>query len=251
MFEKLFISSYVFVFFPLFYQKLKKMKNKVLFLLFGALFVAAVSMLISCDSKKEVKKVGPYELTEVNGKFGLNDSLGQIVLVPEFDNVEWNSDWGAVLADNESLITVVVNGSVVADALKVSGFEPIDGTDYVYILTDDGIRLWKKKTSFVLGPFMDICLIDDIVFMNTDGKWGAATINQKGLAPRMFDKIYVVKNDKTFAILVKNAKGWEMFNSGGVTDGLRYNTSSKVLEKQIKALNIAEDVAVVRVDWNL
>lgn len=234
------------------------MKKKVLFsLMLGAFFIAAVSVFTSCDSKKEAVKIGPYEQTEQGGKFGVKDADGRVVLSPEYDKLEWRADWDALIADKGDLVTLVVNGSIVADGIDVSSFEAVTGTDYVYIKSFSGssegsaVRLWKTKSSYLIGPFNDIKLIDDIVFLNTDGLWGAATLDHAGLAPRKYENVIIVKTDKARAVLVKDAKGWAMYDKDGVTDGVRYDTPSKVLEKQIKQLGVDGEIAVVNVNWKL
>jgi len=234
------------------------MKKRVLFsLMLGAMVIALASVFCSCDSKKEAVKVGPYEQTEVNGKFGIKDADGHVVLAPEYDKLEWRADWDALIADKGDLSTIVVNGSVVLDGVDVSSFEPVEGTEYVYIKSfsesaeGSVVRLWKVKSSYLIGPFNDIKLIGDIVFMNTNGDWGAATLDHNGLAPRKYERIIIVKTDKTRAVLVKDKSGWAMFDKDGVSDGVRYDTPSKVLEKQIKQLGVDGEIAVVDVNWNL
>jgi hypothetical protein len=226
--------------------------KKVLFsLLLGAVCIAVACVFSSCNGKKEVQKVGQYELLEQNGKFGLKDSTGHVVLAAEYDKITERPGWYAVVAEKGNLSSIVVNGYVVADQLEITSFEPIDDTDFIYIKCPNSVRIWKKGTSSLVGPFSDIKLIDDILFLNDEGKWGAATVDHVGLAPRKFDKIIIAKNDKTFAVLVKDAKGWSMFDKDGVSNGVRYDTPSKVLEKQIKPLNIDGDIAVVKVNWPL
>ena len=228
------------------------MKKSVLFsLMLGAMVIAVASVFCSCEGKKEAVKVGPYEQTEANGKFGIKDSVGSTVLAPEYDKLEWKAGWNTLIAAKGDLSTIVVNGSVVADDLKISGFEPVGEDGYIYIKSDSKVRLWKAGTAYLIGPFDNIQLIDDIVFLNDGGSWGAATLDHNGVAPRKYEKIIVVKNDKTRAVLVKDKSGWAMFDQDGVSDGVRYDTPSKVLEKQIKSLNIEGDIAVVKVSWPL
>lgn len=228
------------------------MKKSVLFFLLGAFFIALASVLVSCDSKKEVIKVGPYEQTEAEGKFGIKDSTGRVVLAPEFDKLEWKAGWNALIADKGGLKTIVVNSFVIAESLDAPTFEPIDGTEYLYVkCPDSSVYLWKAKAPYFIGPFNDIRLIDDIVFLNADGKWGAATLDHNGLAPRKYERIIIVKTDKTRAVLVKDKDGWAMFDKDGVSDGQCYDTPSKVLEKKIKTLGVEGEIAVVNVNWNL
>lgn len=225
--------------------------KKIIFLLVAAIAVAAVSALTSC-SNAEKKKLGSYELTESNGKFGLKSEGGSVVLAPEFDEIVEDTVNKAVFAKTGDLTSIVVQSSVIASGIKIESVEPVEGNaEYAYIHADGKVLLWKIGTSSTFGPFEDVKLIDDIVFMSQDGKWGAATTDLRGLAPRRFDRVIVVKNDPHMAVLVKDAKGWEMFDAEGVSNGQRYDTSSKVLEKQIKALKCDGTIAVVSVNWKL
>ena len=225
--------------------------KKVLFFVAAAIAVATTGMFTSCTSK-EVKKVGDYELTEVNGKVGLKNEGGSVVLAPEFDEIENKEEYKAVFAKQGDLTSIVVNSSVVASGIDIESVDACESNaDYAYIHADGKVLLWKIGSSSTFGPFEDIQLIDDIVFMLQDGKWGAATTDLRGLAPRRFDRVIVVKNDPHMAVLVKDAKGWEMFDGEGVSNGQRYDTSSKVLEKQIKALKCDDAIAVKKVDWKL
>ncbi|MBR1825357.1 MAG: hypothetical protein IJ770_02090 [Alphaproteobacteria bacterium] len=230
------------------------MKKRVLFtFLLGALIIAAMSLFISCDSKKEVKKVGAYELTEVNGKFGLKDSTGHVVLAPEYGEIIDKPGYQAVFAKSHGgLTTIVAGGYTPIVEAKIDSIVPTGTEKYAYVYCNQrGVYLWHFGASSAIGPFTDLRLIEDIVFLNTDGKWGAATLDHNGLAPRKFDRVIVVKTDKTMAVLVKDAKGWAMFDKDGVTDGKPYDTPAKVLEKQVKSLNVEGDVAVVKVGWKL
>lgn len=220
--------------------------------------IAVSAVFSACDSKKEIKKIGDYELTEANGLFGLKGADGRVILPTEFAKIE--EHFGAVIADDkDEKSTIVVNGTVIAENLDVSSFEPIDGTDYIYIKTapnsEEGqtTRLWKSGTSDIMGPFADIVLIDDILFLNSEGYWGAATLSHQGLAPRQFEMLYVVKNGNKLAVLVKSKKGWEMYSgNGGVSNGVRYDIAPKKLEKQIQALKLGDkEIAVANVDWKL
>lgn len=225
--------------------------KKIYFLLFAAIAVAAVCAFSSC-SNTEKKKLGSYELTESNGKFGLKSEGGSVVLAPEFDEIVEDTVNKAVFAKTGDLTSIVVQSSVIASGIKIESVEPAESNaEYAYIKADGKKMLWRIGSSSTFGPFEDVKLIDDIVFMLQDGKWGAATTDLRGLAPRRFDRVIVVKNDPHMAVLVKDAKGWEMFDGEGVSNGQRYDTSSKVLEKQIKALKCDDAIAVKKVDWKL
>ncbi len=225
--------------------------KKIYFLLFVAIAVAAVCAFTSC-SNTEKKKLGEYELTESNGKYGLRSEGGSVVLAPEFDEIVEDTVNKAVFAKTGDLTSIVVNSSVIASGINIEAVEPVEGNaDYAYIKADGRKMLWKIGTSSTFGPFEDIKLIDGIIFMSQNGKWGAATTDLRGLAPRKFERVIIVKNDPHMAVLVKDAKGWEMFDAEGVSNGQRYDISPKALDKQIKALKCDGTIAVVSVNWKL
>jgi len=224
------------------------MKQKLFFMLLAVLFIAAVSVFVSCDQKKELQKIGEYELSEKDGKFGLKEG-SHTILEPDYDKIEAASGYDAIFAVKGDETTVVAKGYAAFSAV-IDSIAPAEG-DFFYIYSPGKVRLWLKGTSSVIGPFTDVRLIGNIVFLNDEGKWGATTTDHNGLAPRSFDKIFIVKNGDKLAVLVKDKSGWAMYNKDGVSNGLRYNTSSKVLEKQIKALKLSGDIGVVEVKWQL
>ena len=226
------------------------MKKVFLGMLFGAFSIAAASVFISCESKKEAQKIGEYELLENNGKFGLKDG-SHVILNAEYDEISEVADYKAIFAKKDAETTVVINGYVLF-AAPIDSIVPTDEAEFVYIYSSGTVRLWQKGTSYIVGPFTDVRLMDDIVFLNEEGKWGAATTNRTGLAPRKFDKIFVVKNKDKLAVVVKDASsGWAMYDQDGVSDGMRYNTSSKQLERELKKLKLVGDIGVVEVTWPL
>ncbi len=235
----------------MFYQLYRYMK-KIYFVLVAAIAVAAVCAFTSC-SNTEKKKLGEYELTENNGKYGLKSEGGSVVLAPEFDEIVEDTVNKAVFAKTGELTSIVVQSSVIASGIKIEAVEPVEGNpDYAYIKADGKKMLWKIGTSSTFGPFEDIKLLDGIIFMSQDGKWGAATINLQALAPRSYSKVYVVKNGDDLAVLVKAKHGWEMYTGdGGVSDGSRYDIPTKKLEPKIKALKLEGEIGVAKVDWKL
>lgn len=225
------------------------MKKKVFFsVLLAAMFVAAVSVFTSCDQKKEVKKIGEYELTEQNDKFGLKDGT-HVLLDPEYDKIAEAPEYAAIFAEKGNETTVVSNGYAAFSAV-IDSIVPATG-DFFYVYSPDKMRLWQKGTSYVVGPFTGVKLIDNIVFLNDDGKWGAATTDHTGLAPRKFDKVFIVKNGTDTAVLVKDKSGWMLYDKDGVSDGQRYDIPPKTLEKQVKSLKLTGDVGIIGVKWAL
>lgn len=232
------------------------MKKNVFFcLLTAVLMIAATSMLTSCgDAKKSGVKVGAYTLFEQDGLLGLKDSVGQVVLSPKFTKVEEVPEYEAIFATSEpdGTTTILIGGYPAVEDVVIDSIVPTNLPEYVYIHSQKtGVYLWKTGTSSVIGPFTDIKLIDDIVFLNADGLWGAATLQHQGLAPRKFDKLYIVKNSSTLAVVAYDKNGYAMYDKEGVSDGVRYDTSSKELERELKKLDVAGDIGVIKVNWPL
>lgn len=227
--------------------------RKLLF--FSALVAIAMtfSMLVSCGNKAEVKKLGEYELFEQDGKFGLKLN-GSTVLSANYSEITEQPEYKAIFAKNESGTTILAAGTTPIAEAVIEKIEPSDSPDYVYVRAgESGTYLWKIGTSSTFGPFADIILADGFVFLeDADHNWGATTIDLHGLAPRAFGKVYVVKNKEKSAVLVYDKKnGWAMYNMEGVTNGSKYAASSKVLEKQLKKVDLSKPCGVIEVDWKL
>lgn len=217
--------------------------------LFLCVLVAIAIALISCE-QKEPEMLGEYELSEHNGLLGLKLN-GSTVLEPLYDEISMSDEYPCVMAKKSGETTLVVGEHVaftgVVDSVKVA---ETDG--YFVISTPEGKYLWKGGTNDVLGHFNDIAMDNDIVFFKSDEGWGAAFLNHTPIAPRRFEKVYVAKNKDTHAVLVYDKKnGWSMHDKGGFTEGRKYDTSSKVLEKQLKKFDISRPYGVLEVDWKL
>lgn len=225
-------------------------------MLTAVLMTAVASVLISCDDKKSEMKVGPYTLFEQDGLLGLKDSIGQVVLSPKFNKIEANPEYNdviiattepageaTILEGEYPIIEDVVIDSIVRSEVSIYA--------YIYSATKGGIYLWEVGKSLATGPFTDIEIIDDVIFLNTDGKWGATTTNHHGLAPRKFDKLFIVKNGSMSAVVTCDKDGYTMYDKDGVSEGVRYDTPSKDLEREIKKFNVVGDIGVINVNWPL
>lgn len=222
--------------------------KKLLFL--GAL-VAIAMTYVSCGNKAEVKKLGQYELFEQDGKFGLKQG-GAKVLDAVYDEITAQPDYQAIFAKKGAETAILVAGTTPIEA-TIESINPTEVPEYVYVRAGErGVYLWKIGTSSTIGPMADIVLTDGIVFMESfEHSWGATTLDFHGLAPRNFEKVYVVKNKDKFAVLVYDKKGWALYNSEGVSNGVKYDTSSKVLEKQLKKFDTSTPCGILEVDWKL
>lgn len=223
--------------------------KKFLFLMLTVLgAVALCSVFVAC-SEKPTAKLGQYDLEEKDGKFGLKEGK-RVIFDTKYDKIYEDAAHKAIVAVNGDESTFLVDGRKVIDDMKLDSIVDINA-DFVYLYSKNGISLWKLGTSYVVGPFENLKLIDNIIFLFEEGKWGAATTEGDGLAPRSFNKIFVVKNGEKMAVLVKDKTGWAMYTKEGVSDGKRYNTPSRQLEKKLKKLNVTGDFGVYNVKWPL
>ncbi|MBQ8481503.1 MAG: hypothetical protein IJ532_03110 [Alphaproteobacteria bacterium] len=213
--------------------------------------VVAIAMAFtSCDKKAEVKKLGEYELIEKGDKLGLKLN-GYTVLDPVYDEITENSDYSCVLAKKDKETTFVVGEHSVFTG-EVIGITSAATAGYYVVATPKGLYLWKSGTAYSIGAFNSIAMSGEIVFFESDEGWGATFTDHTPIAPRRFEKVYVVRNKDTHAVLVYTKKnGWAMYDKGGVTDGVRYDTPSKVLEKQLKGFDTSKPYGVLDVNWNL
>ena len=208
---------------------------------------------VSCGGKAQPKMLGEYELTEQNGKFGLKLN-GSTILSTDYSEITEQPEYKAIFARNGAGTTILAAGTTPIVEAKIEKIEQSGTPDYVYVHAGErGTYLWKIGTSSTFGPFTDIKLSDGVVFLeSSDHNWGATTLDLHGLAPRAFEKVYVAKNKDTFAVLVYTQKnGWAMYNKDGVSNGVKYDTSSKVLEKQLKKFDTSKPCGILEVDWKL
>ena len=226
--------------------------KKLLF--FGAFVAIAMAVsFVSCGGNAEVKKIGEYELFGKDGKFGLKQN-GSTVLSADYKEITERTEYKAIFAEGGGGTTILAGGSTPIVEAKIASIDPTDNPEYVYVRTGErGTYLWKIGTSSTFGPMFDIVLAKGFVFMEGfDHNWGATTLDLHGLAPRSFEKVYVVMNKEKSAVLVYDKKnGWAMYNQDGVSNGEKYNTSSKVLEKQLKKFDTSKPCGVFEVDWKL
>ncbi|MBO6281914.1 MAG: hypothetical protein J6N49_05230 [Alphaproteobacteria bacterium] len=231
------------------------MKKNVFFcLLTAVLMIAAAGVLSSCDDKKSEMKVGAYTLFEQNGLLGLKDSIGQVVLLPKFTKIEENSEYNdAVIATTGPAgeATILVGGYPIIEGIVIDSIKHSDVPEYAFIYSKGGIHLWEVGKTSVTGPFTDIKITDDVIFLNSAGKWGAVTTQHHGLAPRKFDKLFIVKNGSMSAVVTYDKDGYVMYDKDGVSEGVRYDTSSKELERELKKLNVTGEIGVINVNWPL
>lgn len=224
------------------------MKKFMVLMLLALGTMALCCMFIACSEKAPVK-LGKYDLVENDGKFGLKEGK-RVILDTKYDKISEDvSRKNAIIAVKGGATTILIETgrSVVEDIDSIVDINE----EYSYLYDKKGISLWQVGTTHVVGPFDNLELVDNIIFLYEDGKWGAATTEGDGLAPRNFEKIFVVKNGEKMAVLVKDKTGWAMYTKDGVSDGKRYDTPSKELEREIKKLNVSGDFGVYNVKWPL
>jgi hypothetical protein len=134
---------------------------------------------------------------------------------------------------------------------NVDKIEPA-GSGFFRVSAADNVYLINPSTNSAWGKFDDIRVEGDFLFFKDEDGWGAATISHKGLAPRRFENVYIVKNKTNFGVLVKNRDGWALYDSNGVSDGIQYDLAPKELAKQVKKLKLPETpYGLIEVNWDL
>ena len=216
--------------------------------------IALCAMLVcSCESKKDVTVplTGDLVSFEKNGKFGVKN--GEVTLIDaQFDVISYNDKVNvieALSADETTLFSL--DGSQLFSAKDFTtepageGFFRMKAGEKTYMIGTGAVKgSW--------GPFEDIQISGPYLFFKSDDGWGIATTDHRGLAPRRYEKAYVVDNGKEIGVLVKNRDGWALFDKTGVTDGVQYDISPKQLAKQLTKIKLpAEPYGVIKVDWKL
>lgn len=249
-------------------KKLKLMKK---LLIFVALIAMCILATVSCSekSKKTASPLGNGMIMLVDyhdGFYGLETPEGVPLVNSEvFDSIGWNEDLELVEAwkrENRETTLITPEGvKILTD--NVTSITPV-GEGFCKVLTADekaymlaGPLAQQNLTvaaSSVWGKFSDIEVAEKYMFFkSSDNLWGATMISpNQGLAPRNYSNVYIIKNDKKAAVLVKNSKGWQMFDSRGVSEGSPYPLSSKQIEQQLKTVKLPDaPVGVVSVKWKL
>lgn len=224
------------------------MKMKKFFIIMMAGLMVTALSLTSCGQKAEVKKVGEFELTEQQGKLGLKSPDGYIILEPLYDEITENEEYDCIVATNGDETTFLVDGHEAFRGV-IKNISPLG--DYQLITTPDGQYLWKPGTNYCIGAFEEIGVLKKAIFLKSSDGWGGAFENHNPIAPRRFEKVYIVENGKTYAIVVKDKNGWHMYDKGGVTDGVQYDTPSKDLERELKKFDTTKPYGFLTVDWPL
>ena len=221
------------------------------FVFLGMLFAIAMAFtFVSCGEKAQPKMLGEYELIEQNGKFGLK--LGEIkVLDPVYEEITLSEEYSCVVAKKDKETSLIVDGHLVFSG-EIEAIKNADTPGYFIISTPNGVHLWQGGTGNIIGRFEEVSMSDNIVFFKSEDGWGAAFADHSPIAPHRFEKVYVAKNKDTHAVLVYDKKtGWAMYDKGGVTDGVKYSTSSKALKKQLKKFDTSKPCGVIEVNWKL
>jgi len=217
--------------------------------------IALCAMLVcSCESKKEatVPLTGNLVTFTQNDKVGVKTTEGVTLVSADYDAVTFNESVNVIEAVNADETTL----------FGLDGGQLFSAKDFTTEPTGDGFFRMKagEKTYLIAtgavkgswGPFEDIQISGPYLFFKSDDGWGIATIDHRGLAPRRYEKAYVVDNGKEIGVLVKNRDGWALFDKTGVTDGVQYDISPKQLAKQLTKIKWpAEPYGVIKVDWKL
>ena len=238
------------------------------FVIFMMTALCAVVLISSCQNKKDqgTPLAGNESLLtfEKASKYGLKSSDGRQILTCEYDSISYNKEFKLIVAkkgDETSLLDVsgfniltdqVVSMQTSACGLDVQGCYVKTASGHAYYIASPTLRKrYDIKGSGCWGKMEEIVLVGQYLFFKDGGKWGAATVNSKGLAPRKFDKVYIVENDKTFGVLVNDGE-WKLYDSGGVSEGDRYDLSSKDIVKQLKKSDVSAPYGLlIKPDWKL
>lgn len=222
-------------------------------IIFGVLALVAMLICSCSQGKKEVSVplTGDLVSFEKNGKYGVKN--GEVTLVDaRFESISYNQSVNVLEAVNADETTLfALDGSQLFSAKDFftepagEGFFRMKAGEKVYMIGTGAIKgSW--------GPFADIQINGNYLFFKGEDGWGIATVDHKGLAPRRYEKAYVVDNGKEIGVLVKNRDGWALFDKTGVTDGVQYDISPKQLAKQLAKIKLpAEPYGVIKVDWKL
>ena len=218
-----------------------------------AMFATVAILVCSCSGKKEntMPLTDNLVTIEKNGKPGVHNTESASVIAAEYESIEFDQATGIITAKVGDATTLFTTSGYQLLSDNVDKILPV-GPGFFRVSAADNVYLINPSTNSAWGKFDDIRVEGDFLFFKDEEGWGAATISHKGLAPRRFDNVYIVKSKTNFGVLVKNRDGWALYDSNGVSDGIQYDLAPKELAKQVKKLKLPETpYGLIEVNWDL
>ena len=172
---------------------MKKVVAVIIALIAVIMVIIAISKLISGDAKTETKTVvNKYFAVYTNGKWGVINSKGEIIIKPEYEET-------IIIPDNTKdvfLCTYDVNyaqGTYKAKAINSKGEEIVTGYDTIQALEnhDNNNNLWYET---------------DTLLVSKNGKYGLVDFKGKELLKCEYDSITALKGVKNSILISKEGK---------------------------------------------
>lgn len=166
------------------------------------MFIVGIKTLLTNNTSKTTKEVSSYYTVYTNGKWGVMDQTGKIIIEPEYDE----------------MITI--------PNPKVDIFIALQNVDYetntykTEILNEEGQELFADYDLVEVIENQDklgnLWYEDGVLKVNKDGKYGLINYSGKEILPIEYDKIESLKGTKNSIIITKEEKKGLCDNEGNI-----------------------------------
>jgi len=196
----------------------KKVLAVIIALIAIIMVIVAISKLVGGDTKTENKTVAnKYFTIYTNGKWGIINSKGDIIIKPEYEET-------IVIPDNTKdvfLCTYDVNyaqGTYKAKAINSKAEEIITGYDTIQALEnhDNNNNLWYEN---------------DILLVSKDGKYGLVDFKGKELLKCEYDSIAALQGVKNSILIAKESKYGLVDNIGATIIEVNYKNIKPISDQ--------------------
>ncbi len=188
---------------------LKKVASVIVAILVIILVIVSIVKLLKDDNKKEINTVVSYYSVYSNGKYGVINNNGDIVIEPTFEEL-------VVIPNNSKPIFICIydindtTGEYKTKVLNNENQEILTGYDKVEAI--DNFDLNKN-----------IWYEDNVLRVSKNGKYGIIDFNGKEILPCEYDEITALKGVKNNFIVNKDQKVGLVNEQGQEIIATKYN----------------------------
>ena len=214
------------------------------------IFVAmvAIAMLASCGEKENVERINLVGNVFAEKVVADNGAVSYRVVYQQatkkfipcsfdgstFTKVEYDKELGLVKAYKKNLVFFFKDDHSFGSDEGYSKILP--GKDgYTLVGADEQVSLYMPKTGYIFGPYREISVYADKLFVKSHIGWGLLDKEYRYLEDRVYDKLYIInqKSAKEYDVLKQKDGEWMMTTSDGASyDDESVREAVKVLKKK-------------------
>ena len=171
------------------------------------LFILSLVVLMSCVSTYGQKVYGNkkkihngYYLTKVDGKIGLTDSIGNIIIPNEYESLDFSRGSSGLSVKNGKVGLIDLSGRVIIP----NEYESIDfnGSSFGQSVKDGKVGIIDQTGTVIIpNEYESISFNGSIGKSIKDGKMGLINLQGKVLIPNLYESIdYKLNRDSVFVV---------------------------------------------------